>query len=345
MDVRNEVDLAIAGPPKPATLAHRPKAVVCMTGHNRPDCARINQEIIKLNYPEPWPIVHACSDPAYQPHMEDVLVRCQPRSFIEGALNLLRQSCRAAVEMYNPKYLLHLEADTWVFDQRVIQRYVTLLDRHPGAFLAASTWSTDQRVQWRRLRLPFAMAKLGVAGVLNALGNDFGVKRKRTLSSQFFIARNDARFLDMLDGIQPTLENTLEYDFYQAFVRAFGKRGDPHQGTRAGASELPPLVPAADLARAALAGTTAAPSGFAHGWCPARRRYRPVRHSRQERSTGSVRLQASGAGDAQAAGSQRYPLLQPGSQAVLEPALRRGGSSPPGSHRNTKVVTEYGGKV
>lgn len=228
MEVRNEVDIATAGLPKPAAASPRPKVVVCMTNHERPDCARINQEIIKLNYPEPWPIVHACSDPTYEPHMEDVLVRCQPRSFIEGALNLLRQSCHAAVEVYNPQYLLHVEADTWVFDQGIIQRYIDLLDRHPEAFLAASTWSTDQRVQWRRLRHPFAKLKLGVAYVLNAMGNDFGIKRKRTLSSQFFIARNDTRFLKMINGIQPTLENTLEYDFYQAFVQEFGTKAVVH---------------------------------------------------------------------------------------------------------------------
>lgn len=36
--------------------------VVCRTNHERPDCARINMEIVKLNYPEPWLIVHSCSD-------------------------------------------------------------------------------------------------------------------------------------------------------------------------------------------------------------------------------------------------------------------------------------------
>jgi len=228
MEIRNEVDIATAGLPKPATGGMRPKAVVCMTNHERPDCARINQEIIKLNYPHAWPIVHACSDPTYEPHMEDVLVRCQPRDIIEGALNLLRQSCRAAVEAYNPQYLVHVEADTWVFDQGVIERYIEQLDRHPEAYLAASTWSTDQRVQWRRLQHPFAKVKLGVAGVLNAMGNDFGVKRKQTLSTQFFIARNDPRFFKMIDRIQPTLENTLEYDFYRAFVAEFGERAVVH---------------------------------------------------------------------------------------------------------------------
>ncbi|MFK2873769.1 hypothetical protein [Dyella lipolytica] len=224
METRNEVDIATAGLPHPAATVPRPKAVVCMTNHERPDCARINMEIVRLNYPEPWPIVHSCSDVTYEPHMEDVLVRCQPRTIIYGALNLLQQSCRAAVEVYNPQYLIHVEADTWVFDQGIIKRYIDLLDRHPEAYLAASTWSTDQRPQWRRLRHPFAKVKLGVAKVLNAFGNDFGIKRKQTLSTQFFIARNDPRFFKMLDAIQPTIENTLEYDFYQAFVKEFGKK-------------------------------------------------------------------------------------------------------------------------
>ncbi|RDS82445.1 hypothetical protein DWU99_13620 [Dyella psychrodurans] len=224
METRNEVDIATAGLPHPATVAPRPKAVVCMTNHERPDCARINQEIIKLNYPEPWRIVHACSDTTYEPHMEDVLVRCQPRTIIYGALNLLQQSCRTAVEVYNPQYLVHVEADTWVFDQGIIQRYIDLLDRNPQAYLAASTWSTDQRPQWRRLHHPFAKVKLGLAKVAETVGNDFYVKRKQTLSTQFFIARNDPRFFTMIDSIQPTIENTLEYDFYQAFVREFGAR-------------------------------------------------------------------------------------------------------------------------
>jgi hypothetical protein len=228
MEIRNEVDIATAGLPVPSTATPRPKVVVCMTNHERPDCARINQEIIKLNYPEPWPIVHACSDLTYEPHMEDVLVRCQPRTIIYGALNLLQQSCRAAVEIYNPQYLLHVEADTWVFDQEIIARYIDLLDRHPEAYLAASTWSTDQRPQWRRLHHPFAKMKLGLAKIANAVGNDFYVKRKQTLSTQFFIARNDPRFFKMLDAVHPTIDNTLEYDFYQGFVKEFDKRAIIH---------------------------------------------------------------------------------------------------------------------
>lgn len=49
MEVRNEVDIATAGPPKPSANATRPKVGVCMANHERPDCTRINQEIIKLN--------------------------------------------------------------------------------------------------------------------------------------------------------------------------------------------------------------------------------------------------------------------------------------------------------
>ena len=66
METRNEVDIATAGLPHAAPTASRPKAVVCMTNHERPDCARINMEIIKFNYPQPWAIVHACSDVTYE---------------------------------------------------------------------------------------------------------------------------------------------------------------------------------------------------------------------------------------------------------------------------------------
>jgi len=222
METRYEVDVARAVP-RAATGSARPKVVVCLTSHNRPDCARINMEIIKLNYAEPWLVVHATSDASYEPHMEDVLVRCEPRPFIQGALNLLLQSCWAAVDAYNPQYIVHLEADTWVLDQQVIQRYIDQLERNDKAYVAASTWSTDQRWQWRRSRHPFAKVKLGLAKILNAFGSDFGVKRKQTLATQFFIAKNDPRLIQALATLVPTLDNTLEYDFYQAFVKAFGR--------------------------------------------------------------------------------------------------------------------------
>ena len=222
MLTREEID--VAGVPAKPAPQRRAGVVVGMTNHERPDCAHINMEIIKLNYPEPWPVVLACSGVDYQPHLEDVLVPCQPRDFIDGALNLLRQSFRAAVEEYNPKYLVHLEADTWVFDQRVMLRYIDRLERNPQALIAASSWSTDQRPGWRRSKHPFARLKLLLARGLNALGVDFGVKRKDTLSTQFFIVRNEPRFLDLLDRFVPSKQTTLERDFYHAFVNAFGKR-------------------------------------------------------------------------------------------------------------------------
>jgi len=206
------------------SAATRPRVVVCMTNHERPDCARINMEIVKLNYPEPWLIVHSCSGSSYEPYLEDELVRCQPLTIIDGALNLLRTSYRAAVEKYNPEYIVHLEADTWVFDQSLIQRYIDLLAKDDKAFVAASSWSTDQRPQWRRSRRLFDRIKSGLAKVLNAAGNDFGVKRKTTLSTQFFIAKNDPRFLNMLNAMVPTEGHTLEKDFYSAFVKEFGRR-------------------------------------------------------------------------------------------------------------------------
>jgi hypothetical protein len=214
---------AASGAARPA--AERPRVVVGLTTHERVDCARINMEILKLNYAEQWPIVHACSGSSYEPYMEDELVRCESKTIIDGALNLIRQSFRAAADKYRPDYLIHLDADTWVFDQRVLQRYIELLERDDKAMIAASSWSTDQRPKWRRSRNPFDRLKWLLAKPLNAMGIGFGIKRRQTLSTQFFIVKNDPRMLKLLETLAPVEGHTLETDFYAAVVKEFGKRG------------------------------------------------------------------------------------------------------------------------
>lgn len=207
-----------------STATERPKVVVCMTTHERADCARINMEIVKLNYPEPWPIVHACSGSSYEKYMEDELVWCQPLTIIDGALNLVRKSFRAAADKYNPDYIIHLDADTWVFDQGLLQRYIDLLARDDRAVIAASSWSTDQRPKWRQSRNPLVRLKGHLAKLLNAVGIEFGIKRKDTLSTQFFIAKNDPRFLELLETLVPVEGHTLETDFYAVVVKTFGPK-------------------------------------------------------------------------------------------------------------------------
>lgn len=196
------------------------KVAVCITTHDRVDCARINMEIMRLNYAEPWVIVHACSDAAYGKYLEDELVRCEPLGLTGGALNLLKQSIRLANEKFRPDYIVHLEADTWILDQGVINRYIGLLQAQPAALVAASSWSLDQSLLWRAR--PWHKPKYYASRLLRAMGIRYGLRETDTLSTQFFVARNDARFAAAIDALQADEGFILENAFYRVLRRDFG---------------------------------------------------------------------------------------------------------------------------
>jgi hypothetical protein len=179
------------------------RTVVCLTTHDRVDCARINQEIIKLNYTQPLRIVHACSNRAYAGHLEDVLVACEPHPLKEGALNLLRSAMERAVREFAPDFLVHLEADTWVLDEFVLVRYLAALASDPNRLLAASSWSEDavdfalctgdaragRGGAWDRAK--FAGAKL-----FRSAGIRAGIRGAESYATQFFILKNRADVVD-----------------------------------------------------------------------------------------------------------------------------------------------------
>lgn len=202
-----------------------PAAAVCITTHNRVDCARINIEIIKLNYPGFWPVVHACSNAEYTPGMEDALVRCEPRPLSSGALNLLQQSVREAHARFAPEFFVHLEGDTWITDPAPILKYMDLLRRTPGAVLAASAWDTDQSEDWRtspklRRRLKYRLSRL-----TRWLGWHWHLRHRDTLATQFFVARNTPEFREFLATLPVPKDGDclLEHDIYQRFVARFGR--------------------------------------------------------------------------------------------------------------------------
>lgn len=199
------------------------QVVVCLTSFNRTDCARISMEIIKLNWPHTWPVVHACSDARYVPYLEDVLVKRDPRPLTVGANDLLLASLKAAVERFNPEYVIHLEADTWIFDQAVIERYLERLAKHPRAMIAASSWSTDCVPAWRRSPLLGRRLRAQLAGVLRPFGFPYGIREQKSLATQFFIARNTPAFMQMLSDIRVKDDDFLEKILYAAVVDRFGQ--------------------------------------------------------------------------------------------------------------------------
>lgn len=199
------------------------QVVVCLTSFNRTDCVRISMEIIKLNWPRPWPVVHACADPSYVRYLEDRLVLRDPKPLTRGALDLLVSSIETAVTELNAVYVVHLEADTWVFDQDVIARYLEQLTQIPGAIIAASSWSTDYSSQWKRSNNIGRRLRALLASVIRPLGFSYGIRNRRSLSTQFFIAKATPAFLKMLKSLRVTDHAVLEKSLYEHVIDHFGK--------------------------------------------------------------------------------------------------------------------------
>jgi hypothetical protein len=200
------------------------QVVVCLTSFNRTDCARISMEIIKLNWAHKWPVVHASSDAGYTRYIEDVLVKREPQPLTVGAADLLLASISAAVTRFGAEYVIHLEADTWIFDQTVIKRYLERLAENPKAMIAASSWSTDCVPAWKRSPLLGRRLRARLAGILRPFGFQYGVRERKSISTQFFIARTTPAFMQVLSGIRVKDGDFLEKALYAAVVDRFGRR-------------------------------------------------------------------------------------------------------------------------
>jgi hypothetical protein len=216
------VDSPAAMPPP----GRPPRVAICMTTHNRIDCARINQEIIKYNFPPEWKIVHACSNAGYERYLEDELIRCEPLPLTAGALNLLQQSLRRAIELYQPEYLVHLEGDTWILDSEVVLRYARQLEQNPSALIAASSWSVDKLLLWQwRWQVEHSLLsafKYRLARGLRPLGYNYGLRETETLSTQFFVAKNRPELVEALLNLSPDHGFVLENGLYRTMVERFG---------------------------------------------------------------------------------------------------------------------------
>jgi len=220
------------------------KAVVCMTTFNRIDCARINQEIIKLNYAEPLPIVHACSSSNYEKYLEDVLVPCEqpavPQSQTSaigvlqyGALNLLKRSLASAMERFSPEYLVHLEGDTWIMDERVIHNIIAKMDREKELIICTSAWDEDL-LAFDYLKQPSLTMRVGLwfAGFVRKLGYPHRLTCRDSLATQFFVIRTTPEMLQCFQTLEPIPGLDLEQALYRAFMARFAEHNILRQRVR-----------------------------------------------------------------------------------------------------------------
>lgn len=201
------------------------KVVICLTTHNRIDCARINMEIIKLNYELKWPIVHACSNSQYSKYIEDALVECSPKPTQAGALNLLLQSIEKANEMFAPDYIIHLEADTWLMNQATMIKYIEALERNPKSLIAGSCWDFDKSIKWQESSKLISKLKFQLSRLSKKLGLKWHIGWKNTIATQFFIAKNTNEFRQALSNMPEPKENQyLEKLIYANLIKKFGKK-------------------------------------------------------------------------------------------------------------------------
>ena len=191
-----------------------PSIAICLTSYNRIECAKINQEIFKLNFRTPFLVAHACSGAQKERYLEDAFIWCAPGSLNAGGMNLIQRSLELACDRFAPDYLVHLEADTWILDEQVILRFVGEMERNPQLLLATSAWSSVSR--WRRAR--HAIREL-VRRPWGLLKYQFDIV---DFTAQFFIVRNDPAVMRCILAMRPDENRRAERQLYDAYVKQFG---------------------------------------------------------------------------------------------------------------------------
>ncbi len=74
-------------------------------------------------------------------------------------------------------------------DQQVIIRYLHKLLADPDSVIAASSWSDDRAPAWKHSQELGKRARYTLTRILRPLGFGYGIRRARTISTQFFIAK------------------------------------------------------------------------------------------------------------------------------------------------------------
>ncbi len=199
-----------------------PRTAICLTSHDRLDCARINQEIFKLNFVHPYTVVHASSGPDASPYLEDMLVRCRPLPHFVGAFALMQRALMAA-RQFEPGFFVLLEGDTWLLEEKILLGLIRRMQADSAFLMAACAWMTPPRSPARRLAREFAGLAVAPAGRLRRLATlprrlrydavDFG--------TQFCIMRNHPLLVDVFCGMQADSRRMVERQWLERFSTRF----------------------------------------------------------------------------------------------------------------------------
>lgn len=196
-----------------------------MTTFNRIDCARINQEIIKLNYKKPLPIIHACSSTNYQEYLENAYLYRKPLSLQHGALDLLKESIKLAMEKFSPEYIIHLEGDTWIMDENVIYNLISEMDKDPNLMICSSSWDEDL-LEFEYLKKKTLKLKLErlFANIMRKTGYPYKLACRDSLATQFFIIKSTPEIINCFISLEPIPGLDLEQALYRIFLKTFSEK-------------------------------------------------------------------------------------------------------------------------
>ena len=195
-----------------------------MTTYNRIDCARINQEIIKLNYKHPFKVVHTCSSDNYEQYIEDAYLQCTPKNLQNGASDLLKQSIKLAMDTYSPEYIVHLEGDTWIMDENIIYDLIAEMDNNKDLMIATSAWDEDL-LEFQYLKNPGIKLQLErvYANIARSFGKDYKLACRDSLATQIFVIRTTPEMLNCFLELEPIPGIDLEQALYKKFMQSYGE--------------------------------------------------------------------------------------------------------------------------
>jgi len=166
--------------------------------------------------------VHTCSSSIYQKHIEDVFLNCEPKSLQHGALDLLNQSLKLAVETFSPEYIVHLEGDTWIMNEQVIYDLIDQMDKNKDLMICTSAWDEDllafKYLKQSSLRLKF---KQIFSAVACKLGFSYQLACRDSLATQFFIIRATPEVINCFTSLEPIPGIDLEQALYRNFFKVF----------------------------------------------------------------------------------------------------------------------------
>lgn len=199
-----------------------PKVAICLTSYDRLDCTRINQEIFKLNFTYPYILVHASSGAAAKPYLEDAFVSCKPLPHFAGAISLMKNAIKAALP-FKPDFLVILDGDTWLLEERALLEFIQCLQENPDLLMATCAWMPPPRRLIHRLLME-------VNEIVNIPTDRFFrfISLPRRMSydavdfcTQFLILRNYKPLVDLFCSLSPDDSRLIERQWFDRFSTRF----------------------------------------------------------------------------------------------------------------------------